>query len=265
MPRNILVAITLALLLDGAGMGRAQTTDARVADLVATGKLRVGLFSTQYVKDAQSGELKGVRVDLARAFAARLGVTPVLIEHRTPPEVVGCLKSGACDLVFLPFDERAAAVGDFSHPIVQSDYTLLVPAGSTVGSLAAADQVGTRIAAVRDHASTMALAAKVRYAEIIPGDDELAAFEILRSGRADVLASTRQFLLKVADKLPGSRVLAGYYGANLNRMVVPKGRAGWLASVNDFVEQAKASGLVQQAIDRDPTAAFRVAPPGDAD
>ena len=45
-------------------------------------------------------------------------------------------------------------------------------------------------------------------------------------------------------------MLEDHYGANVNRMVVPKGKAGWLAYINEFVEEAKASGLVQKAIDR---------------
>ena len=95
------------------------------------------------------------------------------------------------------------------------------------------------------------------------GADEPAAFELLRSGRADAFASTRQSLLRASADLPGSHVLEGRYGANLNRVVVPKGRTGWVGYINEFVEEAKASGFLQRAIDRDPAFAFQVAPPGD--
>jgi len=54
------------------------------------------------------------------------------------------------------------------------------------------------------------------------------------------------------------------YGAQFNRVVVPKGHAGRLAYANEFVEEAKASGLVQKAIDREGTSAFQVAPPEDS-
>ena len=174
-----------------------------------------------------------------------------------------CLKAGACDVVFLPFDERAANVGDFSSPFIQSEYTLLVPAGSPIRSIADADQPGIRIAAVRGHASTMTLTGVIKRAEVILGESELATFELLRARRADLFASTRQYLLRSSKNLPGSQVLADRYGANLNRVVVPKGHAGRLAYVTEFVEEAKASGLVQKAIDRDGTSAFQVAPPGD--
>ncbi len=261
---NLTISLIVSVLLSSIGTADAQQVpDPRVADLVQTGKVRVGLFSTQYTKDPATGELSGVRVEIARALAARIGVQAVLLEHRTPPDVVQCLKTGACDVVFLPFDERAANVGDFSPPYLQSEYTMLVPAGSSIRSIADADKPGIRIAAVRNHSSTMTLTSAIKQAEVILGENELAAFELLRAGRADAFASTRQYLLRASRNLAGSRVLADYYGANLNRVVVPKSHPGWLAYVTEFVEGAKASGLVQKAIDRDGTFAFQVPPPGD--
>jgi ABC-type amino acid transport substrate-binding protein len=100
-----------------------QVPDPRLADLVQAGKIRVGLFLPQYIKDPATGEIKVVWVEIARALAARIGVQVVLLEHPIPPEAVACLKGGACDLLFLPFDARAANVGDFSPPIFQFDYT----------------------------------------------------------------------------------------------------------------------------------------------
>ena len=104
-----------------------QVPDPRVADLVKAGKVRVGLFPPQYIKDSATGELKSVWVEIARALAARIGVQVVLLEHPTPPKVIECLKAGACDVIFLPFDARAANDGDFSSPFIQIEYTLLVP------------------------------------------------------------------------------------------------------------------------------------------
>jgi polar amino acid transport system substrate-binding protein len=264
MIRNLAFSLIAAALLANIGTADAQQApDPRVADLMQAGKVRVGLFSTQYTKDPVSGELRGVRVEIARALAARIGVPAILLEHPTPPDVVQCLKAGACDIVFLPRDERVVNVGDFSPPYLQSEYTMLVPTGSSIRSIADADKPGIRIAAVRSHSSTMTLTSAIKHAEVTLGENELAAFELLRSGRADAFASTRQYLLRASRNLAGSQVLADYYGANLNRVVVPKGHPGWLAYVTEFVEDAKASGLVQKAIDRDGTFAFQVPPPGD--
>src|SRR5262249_15031180 len=109
-----------------------------------------------------------------------------------------------------------------------------------------------------------ALTRKIKHAEVTLQDGERGAFELLRTGRADAFASTRQFLVRISPELPGSRILADRYGANLHRVLVPNGHAGWVAFMNEFVEEAKASGLLQEAIDRDGTFAFQVAPPGDS-
>ena len=77
-----------------------------------------------------------------------------------------------------------------------------------------------------------------------------ATFALLRSGHSNAMASARTVLLGYSTKLRGSRVLEDRYGAQLLAMAVPRGRAGWLAYVSEFVEEAKASGLVQRIIER---------------
>jgi polar amino acid transport system substrate-binding protein len=240
-----------------------KANDPRVADLIRLGKVRVGLFPPQYTKDPVTGELRSVWVEIARALAARIGVQVVLLEHPTPPQVVDCLKADACDVVFLPFDSRAAEIGGFSSPFVEFDFTYLVPAGSLIQSIADADRPGLRIAVVRNHASTAALNRVLKQAKLVYAETPDPTFDLLRTGDADVMASARSTLLEYSTKLPGSRVLKDRYGATLNRVVVPKDRAGRLAYINEFVEEAKASGLVQQAIDRAGPRGVQVAPPGD--
>ena len=114
MVSNRAIALSISALLVAVGTASAQRTDPRVADLVQAGQIRFGLFSSQYTKDPATGELKGVRPDIARALAARIGVPAILLEHRSPPEVVACIKAGVCDVVFLPRDERASSIADFS-------------------------------------------------------------------------------------------------------------------------------------------------------
>ena len=82
-----------------------------------------------------------------QTVAARIGVPAVFIEHRTPPDTIACLKSGACDLVFLPRDGRATAIGEFSNPFIISEFTMLVPPGSAIETIADADRPGVRMAA----------------------------------------------------------------------------------------------------------------------
>jgi polar amino acid transport system substrate-binding protein len=245
-----------------------QTADPRVADLVRAGRLRVALHLPQFKKDPVTGELRGIGagivfIEIARALSARLGVEVQLVGHPTPADLVECLKASACDVGFAGVEPSRAAEVDFSPPVTQFDFTYLVPAGSPIRSVADADRPGVRIAVVRGHASTLALGRILNHAEQVAAEIPDAAFDLLRTGRADTLASTRPALLGYAATLSGSRVLEDRYGVSLGTaMVVSKGQPGRLAYISEFIEEAKASGLVQRAIERAGQRGVRVAPPG---
>jgi polar amino acid transport system substrate-binding protein len=140
----------------------------------------------------------------------------------------------------------------------------MVPADSSIAKVADVDRPGVRIAAIRNHASTNEFMRQVKQAEFVYGETPEQTFALLRDGKADVVASTRLLLLEFSDKLSGARVLADRYGANINRMVVPKGKTDRLAYVNEFVEKAKARGAVQQFIERGGTRGVTVAPLGNS-
>ena len=261
--KKLLLTVTFTAIL--ASLAEAQQVpDARVADLAQAGKIRVGVHSVMYTKDPQTGELKGASVgiillDIARALGARIGVEILPVGHPTIPEMLTCLTAGACDMGFMGPDPSRTGV-DFSPPILQLDYTFLVPAGSSIQRIADVDRPGVRIAVVSDHASTLTLSRMLKHAQLVYAATPDPTFELLRTGQADVFASIRGVLLAYSTKLPGSRVLEDHYGANLLGMVVPKGQAARLAYISEFIEQAKASGLVQQAIERAGLPGYKVAP-----
>ena len=87
-----------------------------------------------------------------------------------------------------------------------------------------------------------------------------AAFDLLRAGNAHAFASAREALIDYSVKLPGSKVLADAYGINLIGIGVPKGERGRLAYVGEFIEEAKASGLIQRAIEKAGERGIEVAP-----
>ena len=269
MRRTIFTALGSCLFLAfvqfaGAIAAAQQVPDPRVADLVQAGKIRLGVHSVMYTKDPQTGETKAASVgiillDIARALGARIGVDIVLVGHPTIPEMLTCLTTGGCDMGFMGPDPSRTGV-DFSPPILQLDYTFLVPAESSIQRIADVDRPGVRIAVVSDHASTLTLSRILKHAQLVYAATPDPTFELLRSGQVDAFASVRGVLLAYSAKLPGSRVLDEHYGANLLGMVVPKGQAARLAYISEFIEQAKASGLVQQAIERAGLPGYKVAP-----
>jgi len=260
------LVMMVALLAIVATASAQQIPDPRVADLVRAGKLRVALMGAQYAKDPVTGEIRGhgtgaVTVQIARELAARLGVEVQLIGYLTPPAVVECLKASACDLGFLGISPSRVAEVGFSPPLMLVPFTYLVPAGSSIRSVADADRPGVRIAVVRNHESTMALNRIRKHAELVYAETPEPTFELMRSGQADAFASALTTILDYSTKLPGSRVIEDRYGANLLAMAIPKGQAGRLAYFSEFIEEAKASGFVQRAIERAGERGIRVAPP----
>ena len=236
------------------------SSDPRVADIVRAGRLRVGLFPPQLAKDQNTGECIGPWAEVVRALAAHIGVPLAVVELSNPSEVAGALASGACDIASLGFDPtRTDQVGGFTPPFMQVDYTCLVPSGSPIHDTAGADRPGIRIAAVRNHASTLALGRILKFAVQVGAETPDAAFDLLRSGQADTWASIRPSLVESCARLPGSRVLVESYGANLPALVVPKGHAARLDFISEFVEAAKASGAMQQAIGRGGQPGYTVA------
>lgn len=238
-----------------------NSSDARVEDLVKSGKVRVAMYPPTYFKDAATGELSGWTIDIMHALADRLGVEGIPVECPTPPEAVACLRDGGSDLAFLGIDPVRGVHVDYTPPLIELDYTVLVPAGSSIRTMAELDRSDVRIAAVRNHASTLALERMLPNAKLVYADMLEPAFDLFRNGAADAFASVRELVLQGADELPGSRVLDGRYGANRIAIAVAKGQADRLAFVSAFVEEVKATGMLQAALDRIGWRGARVAPP----
>jgi polar amino acid transport system substrate-binding protein len=264
MKKRLYALLMMAALVTPVAAADAQQ-DRRVADLVSAGKIRVGLHLPQFVKDPATGEIHGngtgaVIEQVARALAERLGVALELVGHPSPPALVECLKAQACDAGFLGYvPNRTADVG-FTAPYILVPFTYMVAPGSAIHSIADVDKTGIRIAAVRSHASTQALSRILKQAEMVVVEIPDEAFELMRSGRADAWASPRPPLLEYAAHLPGARVLDDRFGANLQSMVVPINQVLRLDYIADFLEDAKASGLLQRAIERAGERGIEVAP-----
>ena len=247
-----------------ATFGQATQDDPRVADLVQAGELRFGLglgVLTQAIKDPASGELRGAALELARALAARIGVRLVTIEYPRPGAVLDGLRTNAWDVSFLGVDPDRTEQVDFSHSLFHSDMTYLVAPGSPIRSVADADQPGIRIAVPRGDGSDLYLSRMLKRAKLIRADSHAAAVDLLRTGGADAKASPRYVLMSELPAVPGSRVLDEGFADHPFAAVVPKGQAARLAYVNEFVEEAKASGLAKRIIVSLGLQGVRIAPP----
>jgi polar amino acid transport system substrate-binding protein len=246
--------VVLALTLGGSGTSFAQQSpDTRVADLVQTGVLRVGVglgSATTAIRNPVTGEVTGTALELGRALAVRIGIKLASVEYPRPGAVIDGLRANAWDVSILLIDPVRAEQVDFSNPFMQTDLTYLVPAGSTIQSVADADRSGGRVAVARGDTSDLVLTRVLKRAELIRMDSIAAAVELVRTGVADAIALNRPSLIGQAAMLPGSRVLSDGFGEIYSAVAVPKGHAGRVAYINEFLEDAKATGLVAHMIER---------------
>ncbi len=225
-------------------------TSDRLTAIRASGVLRIGLFPSFFYARSENGEFSGWGIEMARAFAADLGVDLRLVERPSPPAIVESLRAGECDAAFIGITRERRELLDFTAPWVEGDFTFLVPAGSFATSIADLDRPTTRIGVVAGHAMDAALDGKLPAAPRIYADTPDAAFELLQRREIDVLAGIRPGLMAYAARVPGSRVLPDRYGSNVIGLGVAKNDAPWLAFVSAFVARSKTSGLARNAAER---------------
>jgi polar amino acid transport system substrate-binding protein len=263
MNRRDAIFMSAAILSSPFAISAAWSVpDVRVDDLVKSGKIRAGLAVAPIMatKDPTTGELRGVAVDLARELAAQIGVKLEQVVYPRPGAVMAGLKSNAWDLAFLGIDPSRTAEADFTPGYLEVDLTYLVPGHSTITHVPEADKPGVRIAVPRNDLVDVLLSRVLTQATLVRADTVAGAFELVRTGQADVCAEPRPNLLQDQAHMPQSRVLADRFGVNRVGIVIPKGNAGRLSYFSEFVERAKASGLVQRAIERAGLHGVQVAP-----
>ena len=241
-----------------------QITPAVRADLAPTGKLRAGInygnpqFAT---RDPKTGEGSGIAVDLAREFGRRLGVPVELVGYNSGGQLTAGLKAGGWDVAFLAFEQGRTNEISFSAPFAETDATYLVPAGSPLRTAADVDRKGVRIAVSAKGGNDLFLTRTLKNATLVRAPSPEATFKLFVADKLEAYASLKPSLLAIADKLPGSRLVEGRYTVIGYSAGVPKGRDAGAQYLGEFIEDAKASGLVAKSIEKHGIRGLSVASP----
>jgi polar amino acid transport system substrate-binding protein len=223
------------------------------SDLAPTGKMRVGINYGNPVlaaRDPAGGELRGVAVDLARELGRRVDLPVELVGYDAAGKMVAGLKNHDWDIAFLAIDPGREAEISFTSPYIEIEGTYLVPSGSPLRAIADVDRKGVRIALAAGAAYDLFLSRNLQHAQPVRAPDPKAAFELLVAGKVEALAGVKQTMVTNAGRLPGSRVLDGRFMAIGQAIGIPKGRAAGARYLGEFIEDAKASGLVAAAIEK---------------
>ena len=222
-------------------------------ELAPTGKLRVGINYGNPVlatREPSTGDLRGVAVDLARELATRTGLPLDLVGFESAGKMFEAVQAGAWDVAFLAIDPGRADQISFTAPYIEIEGTYLVPAGSSLSTIAEVDREGVRVGVSSKSAYDLFLSRNLQHAHLVHAPDPNSAFELIVAGKVDVVAGVRQHLVANAGKLSGSRVLAGRFMAIQQAVGIPKGRDAGATYLREFIEDVTASGLVARAIEK---------------
>lgn len=222
-----------------------------IAELAPTGTLRVGinLANTLLVSGrTPAGEPVGVAPDMGREVADRLGVPVAYVSFATPGELADAVATNAWDIGLIAVEPARAEAIDFSPAYVEIEATYMVPEASSLRVLADVDQPGTRIGVMARSAYDLWLTRNLKHATLVRGASHAEVQQRFRAGEFQVLAGLRAWHLADAKKITGFRVLDGRFTAVQQAIGTRPANAAGAAFLRDFVQEAKASGLVARRI-----------------
>lgn len=240
--------------------------EAAMKELNPTGKLRVALvyapsMSIFFVVKDVDGKPRGVTADITAALGKKLGVPIEYVLFPNSGLATDATESGAVDVSFMPVDEERKKRLAFGTNYVLGESTYMATAASGAKTTAEVDRAGMRVIGIANTTTIRAATRTLKNTTIAPATSVEDAVAALRDGKADAFALSRDSLPTYVKQIPGSRIVDGAFQQIGIAIAVAKGKPGALKIVTDFLEEAKASGVVREALDK---AGYdsAVAPPG---
>ncbi len=243
----------------------SSANDLAPSDLAPSGTLRAVFLAGNPVQariDPPTGAIAGPAADIARALAEKSGVRLDLKGLPGTRAVIDAVKADQADIGFLAQDPERAQEVDFSQAYSLAHNTYLVLATTPIRTLAEIDRAGVKIGVGQNDAADLYLKRTLSQATLVPnaGGSLDTALAQLRAGAIEAYAANRQRLTGFAATRPELRLLDGNFLAVRQAIIVPKGSSARLAVLNRFLDDARASGFLAQAIARAALAGVDVAP-----
>lgn len=228
-----------------------------------TGKLRASINLGNPIlagKDA-SGAAVGVSVDLARAFAAKLGVELELVVFDAAGKSVQAVSEERADFGFFAVDPLRGETIAFTEPYVLIEGYYLVRDASPIHRNGDVDQPQHRVAVGKGSAYDLFLTRELKHAQIVRAPTSPTVVQTFLDENLEVAAGVKQQLEADARNASGLRLLDERFMVIRQAMGVPKSRGAAAAhALHAFVEEMKASGFVAEALERHGIVGATVAP-----
>lgn len=237
------------------------TVDAGIVkDLAPAGVLRASINVGNPVLAQGTPEAPGgVTVELARRLAERLGVGVAFVCFDAARKSFEAMVEGRADVCFLAVDPAREAEVAFTAPYVVIEGVFVVRAASGIATVADVDRDGVRVGVKEGSAYDLYLSRTLQNAKVVRG---VEGVEVFKADGLEVGGGIRQPVMEFVGSADGLRVIPEAFMEIKQAMGTTKSRAPETVEfLRSFVEEAKASGFVADALARSGRTDAAVAPP----
>jgi polar amino acid transport system substrate-binding protein len=235
-----------------------------LSQFAPTGRLRAAINLGNPIlanRDEATGEVRGVSVDLARRLAAELDIALDLVVYDAAGKSVEGVIAGEADFGFFAVDPKRGEDITFTEPYVLIEGCYLVPEASPIRSNEEVDRPGNAVVVGKGSAYDLFLTRELKHANIVRSPTSPTVVQTFVEQHAQVAAGVRQQLEADAARLGGMRLLPGRFMVIRQAMGVVRSRElGLSQALAAFVEEAKRSGFVAEALVRHNIQGAAVAP-----
>jgi polar amino acid transport system substrate-binding protein len=258
--RRFLLSASVVVAISVAGSTLAQP--AISSEIAPLGKLRVatnGENPLLVMRTPDGKMVGGVALDVGKFIAEKLGVSFELIAYASADAYTQSFGKGEWDIAIGPPTPLVAEKADFGPDLTLVDFMYVAAPGREFANAAQVDRPGVKIGVGRNSTADQFLSRTLKSAELVRLGG--GSVEALRSGKADVWAANATNVQRVADALPGAKVVPGAFTTERHSVALPKGRSSAAqAKLAEIVNEAKKTGVVRKAIEQPGMKGVRVAP-----
>lgn len=233
-----------------------------VAELAPTGVLRAAINMGNFLLvtgKTASGDPSGVAPDMAAEIAKRLGVPVRYVPYERPSTLADAAGTNTWDIGLIGAEPQRATKIAFSDAYCEIEATYLVHPDSPLKSVADVDRAGVRIAVRRGAAYCLWLERNIKHATVMSFEAADAPLNQFIAEKLDALAALKPGLLDDIKKVPGGKILPGHFMTVQQAIGTGKPNTAGAKFLQEFVTDAKKSGLVTRLIEKHHVAGLSVA------
>jgi polar amino acid transport system substrate-binding protein len=164
-------------------------------------------------------------------------------------QITDVASKGVWDVTFVPQDAVRMTKMAFGPVYEVADATYIVKAGSPITSFATLDQPGVKVAAEYNTTTMRGAVAHLKNATVVEYQDVDEIFTLLKNGKIDAFALSRDQLNEMAKKIPGTKVLDETFKKTITAVAVPLNHPQSLEFVTTFMTDAIKNGALRKAFD----------------